>query len=276
MGYSAKDYWRQLHEREGLSAVGQSALSDDMNTWIYRSIGRNVRRFVRRHELRPAAGADRMLEIGVGSGYWLPMWEQLGWQVDGCDLTPTAVERLATARPGQSFWVADVGSEEGVLAPSGGLAAESYDLVTALAVLLHVTQDDAFARALKNIAAAVRPGGRLLLMEPVLTRTETERPYHPERSSRARRLRSYRRPLRRLGLDLEAIEPATVLAANPIEPGRRVSLERYTAWWQRVQRTTEKPGSIRWIGPTMYALDALAMRTGETPTAKLVLFRKRS
>jgi SAM-dependent methyltransferase len=270
MAYDPKGYWGNLHGRSGLSGVGQSGLGDAINTWIYRTIRRNLRRFALRHGLRPTPAGNRLLEVGVGSGYWLPLWQDLGWQVDGCDLVESAVARLQEARPDQHFWVADVGSEAGILSGAG-----EYDVVTALSIVLHVTRDDAFERALANLAGALRPGGRLLMMEPVLTRRKKEAAYDPAKHSRARLLRSYQAPLESLGLELEAIAPATVLAANPLERGRRVKLKHYQRWWRLVQRTKEKPGATRWVGPMMYALDPVALRLGESPTAKLMVFRKR-
>jgi SAM-dependent methyltransferase len=275
MAYNPKDYWRNLHQRDGLSGVGQSGLDDEINTWIYRTIARNVRRFARRHGLTATASSNRLLEVGVGSGFWVPMWQDLGWQVDGCDLVPSAVERLREARPDRRFWVADVSSPDGIFAGPGADAAGGYDVVTALSIVLHVTEDDAFERALTNLARAVRPGGRLLMMEPVLTHRRKEAPYDPEKHSRARLLSSYQVPLEgRLSMQLEALEPATVLAANPLERGRRIKLAHYRRWWRLVKRTKEKPGATRWVGPAMYGLDRLALRLGEAPTAKLMLFRK--
>lgn len=274
MEYDPNEYWGTLHRRDGLSGVGQSALGDEVNTWIYRTIRHNLSRFARRHDVAPDGTGDRLLEVGVGSGYWLSLWEELGWQVDGCDLVPSAVDRLRALRPAQALWVADVSSPAGVLAGVEA-PADGYDVVTALSVILHVTEDAAFERALANLAAAVRPGGRLLLMEPALLHRRKEPAYDPERHSRARLLRSYVEPLEgRHGMVLEAVEPATVLAANPIERGRRVKRVHYRRWWRLVQRTKEHPGSVRWVGPTMYALDRLAMRLGEDPTAKVLLFRK--
>jgi SAM-dependent methyltransferase len=274
MAYDPKAYWRNLHNRSGLSGVGQSGLGDEINAWIYRSIRRNMRGFARRHDLQPTPSGNRLLEVGVGSGYWVTLWQELGWEVDGCDLVPSTVERLRAAQPDRRFWVADIGSEDGVLAGADG-ATDGYDMVTALSIVLHVTRDDAFDRALTNLAAAVRPGGRLLMMEPVLTRRKKEPPYDPEKHSRARVLRSYTDPLvERLGLELEAIAPATALAANPLEAGRSFKLAHYRRWWRIVQRTRRKPSSVRWVGPTMYGLDSVALRLGESPTAKLMLFRK--
>ena len=164
-----------------------------------------------------------MLEIGVGTGYWLDFWQEHGWTVDGCDLVPAVVEALQQEHPAGRFWPADVSSPNGVLAQSDGLAEAGYELVTATSVLLHVTADDAFDRALANAAGAVKPGGYLLLVEPALTINKKQPRYDPSRSSRARLLRSYQKPLRKLGLRLVAVAPTTVLAANPLEASSKRS-----------------------------------------------------
>ena len=272
--YSYENYWRDLHDRKDLSAVGHSALPADVNRWIYRSIRRNLGRFVRRHKLT-ATGSGRMLEIGVGTGYWLDFWQEHGWTVDGCDLVPAVVEALQQEHPAGRFWPADVSSPNGVLAQSDGLAEAGYELVTATSVLLHVTADDAFDRALANAAGAVKPGGHLLLVEPALTINKKQPRYDPSRSSRARLLRSYQKPLRKLGLRLVAVAPTTVLAANPLEASSKKKLNRYHAWWRLVANSKKHPLMARVLGPAMFALDAILMHTKEAPTSKILLFRRK-
>lgn len=272
--YSYKDYWQKLHGRNDLSAVGQSGLPEGVNHWIYKSIRRNLHRFVRRHELQ-ASGTRRMLEIGVGTGYWIDFWQRFGWQVDGCDLVPEAVARLLDTHPDARFWVADVSATEGIAAQSSGLATtQGYDLVTATSVLLHVTGDQEFAQALANVAAMVAPGGRLLLMEPALTIKKKQADFNPNKHSRARLLSSYVAPLAELGLELVTVEPTTVLAANPLEARSAKALRRYRRWWAQVRKSRTRPAMVRWLGPAMYIGDGLLMRTHEAPTSKLLLFRR--
>ena len=137
-----------------------------------------------------------------------------------------------------------------------------------------MTEDRAFARALANVAAAVKPGGHLLLVEPALTLKKQQAPYDPARSSRARALESYCGPLRDPGLELVTVEPTTVLAANPLEASSRKKLSRYQAWWRVVARSKQRPSIVRWVGPAMYLFDAALMRTKEAPTSKVLLFRR--
>jgi SAM-dependent methyltransferase len=268
MPYSAPDYWLELHQRDNLSAVGQSALPPEINAWLYRAMARNLRRFLRRRDLdRPAPRT--VLDVGAGTGYWVGFWQARGALVDGCDLVPLAVDRL-NGKFGSAgrFWVADV-------AQPASLGDRTYDLVTCLNVLLHVTEESAFEEALANVAAAVAPGGHLLLAEPILLHPELERPYDPNRHSRARALATYADPLIAAGLELVAVEAATVLANNPIEAGSPRAMARLQSWWRWVAgRSKANPRSARWIGPIVYAGDWLAMHSGAAPSGKFALFRR--
>lgn len=269
MPYSPTDYWGQLHERDDLSAVGQSALPAGINGWLYGALARNVRRHVRRLGLHRPAGR-RVLDVGAGTGFWVEFWRDLGATVDGVDLVPVAVDRLR-ARFGDAdgrFWVADV-------TEPGALGTETYDVVSVMNVLLHVTGDAAFDAALANVAGRVAPGGWLLLVEPILLRPEYLRPYNPERHSRARLFDAYRAPLEAAGLQLVGVRAATVLANNPIEAGSPAAYARYGRWWTFVAgRSKRNPGSARWLGPLVATLDRLALRSPAAPSSKLAIFRR--
>ncbi len=270
MPYSPSDYWHQLHRRGDLSAVGQSALPPGINGWLYRTLARNYGRFVRRHRLdRPIP--ERVFDVGSGTGFWVEWWYERGVsRVDGCDLVPEAVDRL-----NERF-----GTERGRIRAADitdptGLGAETYDLVSCQNVLLHVTDDAAFRRALAHIAALVTPGGSLVLTEPILLHPEYERPYDPEKHSRARQLAAYRDPLVASGLRLEAIEAATVLGNNPIEAGSPAAMRRYSRWWQFVtRRSKERPDGVAWLGRLIYHVDSMALRTGAAPSSKFALFTR--
>lgn len=99
-------------------------------------------------------GAD-VLEIGSGPGRDADLLESFGVRVHRTDATAAFVERLRAE--GHSAEVRNVIHDS-----LGG----PYDGVIALAVLLHVDRDD-LPSALRNIAAALLPGGRFLgsLME---------------------------------------------------------------------------------------------------------------
>ncbi|MDQ3128604.1 MAG: class I SAM-dependent methyltransferase [Chloroflexota bacterium] len=272
MPYSASDYWTDLHRRDDISAVGQSALPPAINRWLYRILARNLRAFLGRTGL-VAAPPARMFDAGSGTGEWLPFWRELGIaRIDGCDFVPAAVDRLNT-RHGSTgtFSVAELGRPDGSDLPTG----ERYPLVTVMNVLLHITDDERFAAAIGQIAELVEPGGLLLLVEPILLDPTFARPFDPAMTSRARSLDDYARPCRAAGLEQVVVAAATVLANNPIEAGSERAYLRYLrAWRWLARRTKRSPASARWIGPLLMTADGIAMRTGAAPTSKLALFRR--
>lgn len=270
MSYDPHDHWSRLHARGDLSSVGQSGLPADLNAWLYRALERRVSWFVRRHHALD--GVTSAFDVGAGTGYWVRVWHDLGVsRVDGCDLVPAAVERLEAEFGARSdrFVAADIG------APDPGLPAGRYGLVSVMNVLLHLTDDEAFQRALAAIASLVAPGGRLILVEPILLDPGYERPATETQTSRARVLAAYRDPLLAAGLELVELRGAVAMANNPIEAGSRAAYDRYVRWWRWVaRRAKSSPTSIRWLGPLMLAFDRVALALGAAPSSKIVFFRR--
>jgi len=266
--YDPRTYWSRLHREGSLRSVGQSGLRIELNVWLYRTLERNLRAFLRRHGLL-APVPRRVFEVGVGTGFWTPLWYQLGAErVDGCDLIDEAVERVAARFPGAVFTTGDV-ADEGVVP-----ADRSYDLVTVMNVLLHIMDEDRFAAAATHVAAAVRPGGHLLLVEPALLLDASIRPIKPGASSMARPLARYRAVFESAGLELVAVEASTVVANNPIEHGLPHA-SRFVWSWRTAVRTARK-GARRasLAGWTLSLADRFLMRTGVAPSGKLILFRR--
>lgn len=266
--YEPKTYWRTLHERGDLSAVGQSGLPATLNRWLYRSWARSVTRLAVRAGL-PRAGT-RMYEIGAGTGYWVDHWRNLGvTRIDGCDLSEIAVEalNLRYAEVGQ-FVAADISE----LDPT---AVGSYDLVDCQNVLLHITDDSRFDQALENVGRLVAPGGSLLLAEPILLDASFERRFNSTMASRARPLARYVDGLVATGLSLAAVEPYAVMANNPLEGATRRWYRFWRASWIAVVALCRiLPGNAHWVGPMLYGLDSVLLRTGAAPSGKLALFHR--
>ncbi|UZK64874.1 class I SAM-dependent methyltransferase [Sphingomonas sp. M1-B02] len=97
---------------------------------------------------------SRILEIGCGTGHNLPMLAQFG-EIDAIEIDETARE-TASARLGKPVGTSPLPELEGV-------EPGSYDLVAVLDVVEHVEDDVA---ALKAIATALKPGGKILITVP--------------------------------------------------------------------------------------------------------------
>ena len=151
----------------------------------------------------------------------------------------------------------------------------AYPLVTVFNVLLHITNDAPFERALRQVAALVEPGGRLVLVEPILFDAAFAKPYDPKVSSRARPLETYEAPLLASGLERVNVGPAVVLANNPIEAGSQAALRRYRRSWNWFAgRARRNPRSSRWLGPLLLIGDRVAMASGAAPSSKLAIYRR--
>ncbi len=112
------------------------------------------RRFIEALGIGPGA---RTLEVGFGNGSvsaWLAKLVGPTGQAVAVDIDLSLVDQ-ATAPANLDYLQADI--------VAGPVDPGTFDLVTARAVLHHVTDVDA---AMRNLAASLAPGGAILLIEP--------------------------------------------------------------------------------------------------------------
>ncbi|MGI8802054.1 MAG: class I SAM-dependent methyltransferase [Solirubrobacteraceae bacterium] len=114
------------------------------------------------HEaLRGAAAAqplDRVLEVGPGSGVYLPVLSELAGTVVASDIEPAFLDRareLAASRSNVEVVLDDIVASD--------LPSASFDLVLCSEVIEHIPDP---AAALASMHRILRPGGRLLLSTP--------------------------------------------------------------------------------------------------------------
>ena len=268
--YDPNAYWQELLEGEFSEAgVGYPELARSVNRAMYRTAFHAVTSALK--AARIASPPRRVLDIGSGTGLWIDYWQRRGAsEITGVDLTAASVERLRRRWPAHDFLQADVG-EVGAKFP------QDRDVVSAMSVLLHIVDDDRFRQAFSNLAAALRPGGALVLVEPAVVHRWWGPPFGEEASSKARPLADYRTALEGAGLELQVVRPATVLLANVIDTRWAATFHILNIYWSRLVRTVgtnERLGAA--AGAVLGGADLLAihaMRTG--PSAKVLVARRR-
>jgi len=95
----------------------------------------------------------RLLEVGFGRGEFLRVARERGWQIVGTEVSARAVENLR--REGFAVHLGD--------AAAAALAGQAFDAAVALEVIEHVAD---FRSLLRDVHAALRPGGALVMSTP--------------------------------------------------------------------------------------------------------------
>jgi SAM-dependent methyltransferase len=266
--YEAHTYWHQIHAAAAdESAVGYPELATSFNRAMYEVMRRNVSRAISDAGLpRP----ERVLDVGSGTGMWIDYWRRMGArEITGVDLNQIAVRRLRVRYPEHEFLQLDLG-EVDVELPRG------MDVVSAMSVLLHITDDARFEQALRSVLGSVRCGGSIILIEPVIVHRYWGPPFGPESNSKPRPLHDYLRVLADAGFEMTALRPAACLLANVIDTRHNYSfrmLERYWSLLGALVGQRERLGRV--VGGLLRAVDLKATHIVRPGTsAKIILARR--
>jgi 2-polyprenyl-3-methyl-5-hydroxy-6-metoxy-1,4-benzoquinol methylase len=95
----------------------------------------------------------RLLEVGCGSGAMMESMKELGWQVEGVDFDPVAVEQARSK--GLTVHLGTLTEQE--------LPGNTFDAIAANHVIEHVPDPIALLRECRRL---LRPGGLLVLITP--------------------------------------------------------------------------------------------------------------
>lgn len=267
--YDPSDYWSSLHARGAHeSTVGYPELADSLNAAMYRSTERSVTRALTDAGVDVAGG--QVLDIGSGTGIWIDYWQRRGAaRLTGVDLAEQSVQHLRVACPGVDFARVDIGDADAEL-------PEGNDVVSAMSILLHIVDADRFRRAIANLAGALRPGGVLVAIEPVVVHHWWGPSFGPEATSRARPLREYEAAFADAGLELQLLRPATVLLSNVVDTRAAWSFRVLQRYWSLVMLAVGRRESLgRVAAGVLEPLDGWASRRMATgPSAKVLIARR--
>jgi SAM-dependent methyltransferase len=253
--------------------VGYLRLGKRYNEWMYRVRGEVFDRVVQEiaaGKWGPGAfgmqgwlGAD-VLDVGAGTGFYMERWIRFRAQVIGMDLTEAAVEGLSQRFPGARLIRADIGeSLEGI-----NLRQGSFHAVSAFDVLFHIVDDAAYARAFRNIASLLRPGGWLLWSDNFV-KSNTQRIAHQVSRPYAHSVRL----VEDAGFEIVGRVPMFVLMNYPADSGSRLA-----RWgWSAMLAPAMLAEPLGWLtGAALYPIERrLVRKVRESPSTELMICRKR-
>jgi SAM-dependent methyltransferase len=269
--YRPESYWeKRFSKKLDISIVGHSGLGYVYNNWLYKARFRAARRALRK--LRLDVRQKSVLEIGVGSGAWLPFWLKMGAaNVTGVDITAASVTLLSNRFPQLRF-------EQGNICAAVPPVEGEWDIVTAFDVLFHVTDSADFARSIANVAKLTRSGGVAILSDGFCIN-----PWGPFYHEYHRTYDGYCEELVRVGLQPFHLEPIfytmTTTLCEPETAHRR--LASFTRSAQQLvfrlaaRRRTEWANHV--VGCGLYAVDGILGRAlNSGPSLKLLFARRQS
>jgi len=270
--YDPESYWQsRLSGKLDLTTVGCSRLGQSYNLWLYRARFRAVRRALT--TLNLDFSAKSLMDIGVGSGAWIPFWQRRGVsRIVGLDITSASVSGLRGRYPQLRFVQGDVGS------PSCVVAGEQFDVVTAFDVLFHITDDGSFSNAIANISKLVKLSGWVLMSDGFCAEA-----WGPAFHEYHRSYGHYLRELRAVGLEPVYVEPifyTMTPALRDAESRCDHALALFTTMALGfVKKLASRPGTERLnhvTGCSLYLMDGILSRlTRAAPSLKILVAKKR-
>jgi SAM-dependent methyltransferase len=235
--YQPAEYWsRRLEEHFDLRGTGYVSYSPRYNRWMYRRKGR-----VLRAALGDVAETSPALDGGAGTGWAVSELLKAGSEVEGCDITNIAVRRLRERFPAVAFFRCELGVDPLPRADA------TYNLVTLLDVAYHITGDEQWARAVREPARVLRPGGAL-----VVTDSFGAEDSGPEPHVRFRSAATWTATAAAVGLRLHGVRP----------------LYRWLSRSRRGSRLVLLPDGLR--GGIEYALERVLPRPSHLRCATLI------
>ena len=155
----SKDYWEhRLKSNYGLHGTGFIGRGRHYNNWMYK-----VRKTVFLSRMKTHLQIDfskcSVLDIGSGTGFYIDLWKRLGVKkITGSDITSVATENLKIKYPHDQIYELDITENIDSL-------VERFDVVSAIDVLFHITDDTKYKRAISNIYSLLNPGGFFVFSE---------------------------------------------------------------------------------------------------------------
>jgi SAM-dependent methyltransferase len=269
--YDPQAFWdASLSEEFTIRGIGFPTFPESLNRHMYRSMLATVDRILRAKGLGRDLGEKSVLDVGSAIGLWIDFWRERGaGRVTGLDITDKGFERLQQRFPGTDLVRADIGDKELSL-------GDQFDVISAMNMLLHVTDDARWEQALANLAHLLKPDGLLLVMDPIVFHREFGPELDETAIERRRHIDRWRDVLARNELRIERVEPATVLLATPLDARSRPTFALWWFYWRALMKVAsgrERVGEA--VGWPLQLADRLLIRTVPFgPTSKCLAIRR--
>ena len=249
------EYWQnRLAANYSLDGTGFQTLGKQYNRWMYRIRNVIVKRVIQRME--SDLNGKEVFDIGSGTGFYIDMWIELGASgVRGSDITDVAVTNLRQKYPSNQFFKLDIGHDE----LPDQLAARKFDIISALDVLFHITDDVRYQNAISNVNHLLRKEGIIVF---------SERSPHQV----SRQLVLIEKILQATGFEILERIPMFVIMNAPVDTNNRI----LQSTWKLIKSTAKKGEfASNATGCVLYPLELILTSIAkEGPSTELMICKK--
>ncbi|HNQ12224.1 MAG TPA: class I SAM-dependent methyltransferase [Bacteroidia bacterium] len=281
MIYDNQQYWKNIHQQfSGLRAVGRIGLSAVFNSYKYKS-EQNSFQSVLVKEIIPRAknkAKTRVLDVGCGIGFWTNSVKQLfekhsvTAEYSAMDISPDAVRNMQI-----NFKDVQV-VELNLCEDHSFYSNNSFDLIICNYVLHHITKDQAFEKAMNNLCSMVNPGGYLVIMDAILSRSYS--PYYAIDTATYQGS-GLSRPVQLIDSicvkhemqRMHCSEPISYLLNNCLESENRFLYGYRRFIWRVLEKCFKNNMLSRIIVVPIFCLDFVLKKSGRGYSSKLIIYK---
>jgi SAM-dependent methyltransferase len=208
--YDHKKYWQ---ERLPEPTIGHESWPQWSPEYLERFYDEQVKRLVSLLEKNRIDLNDKsILEFGPGRGYLIDrVSRKYTNNITGIDLSGERVRYLSQTFPDFRFLNEDISDSS-----LPGRMGEKFDVLFAMDVLLHLTDDELYANAVGNIGRFLVHNGHAILAEPLIL----DRSFHvftPSSNSKVRSINWFRDLCSRHDLDVIEVKPRYLITSGPVD-----------------------------------------------------------
>jgi SAM-dependent methyltransferase len=163
-----QEYWdKLLSENTSLKGVGWPNWPESYNLILYKKYLKGFEDVINslQNKYKFSLNKDlNIFEIGPGSGFYTNYFFQAGIRnYIGVDISEASVNKLKSNYPLYKFLRNDISINDSFVNEN----ENKFDLVCVVDVLLHITDDDKFRNAVKNLCLILKQGGYIIIGDAI-------------------------------------------------------------------------------------------------------------
>ncbi len=254
--FDSKSYWDdRLKNNYNLIGVGDISLTMNYYIWSYKVTRFRLKKLFQKY-LPKKKGA--VLDIGSGTGFVIDIWQQFGVQVNGFDISATAVKKLAEKYPTHKFYEVDAVSQ------ALPFADNSLQVVSASSLLYHVIDDTPLDYLLQSVHRILEPAAYFIFSDNFIHRSNLNVTHQ-----KCRTLEDYEKALQKNGFEIVERVENYVLFNDPADANGKF----YPRIWSLLTRISKK---WKWfdaiIWPCLFPIELLLTSViKESPAQEIMI-----